>query len=221
MALTAQSAVLRAIEVLQDPSQIRWKVDELARHFNSARRQVVIHRPDLAAAKVVHALVAGSRQALPATAAKLLDIPCNTDGPAVTLVPDRRVLDTVAPGWRREAGVDDVLHYLYDERDARTFEVYPPANAGATVDLVCAVYPTDIAVPLPSAAPTDIAGNLDLPDSCWQPVVDYMLFLSYLKDNEFSPDPNRARAHLELFANTLGVELSAVVASSPRSSPGA
>lgn len=222
MAVTAQSAIQRVVDVLQDPSGTRWTIAELVRYYNDGRRQIILHRPDLAAADVTIALVAGARQALPATAAKLLDVRGNSGGSKlpVTMVSDRRLLDACDPGWRAAAGQETIVHVMYDEREARVFEVYPAAAVGASLATTCSVYPTDIAQPGEGATYADVAGNLDLSDICANAIVDYVLFRAYTKDAEFSPDPQRARQHLELFANALGVELQAVMASSPRSAAG-
>jgi hypothetical protein len=118
------SILTRAANVLQDPSSTRWPKDELLGWLNDAQREVILVRPDAYTRNKSHDLVgASTRQTLPNDALKLTDIVCNVGGPSITSI-ERRVLDEQHPDWHL-AEADSVVHYIYDERDPKTFYVYP------------------------------------------------------------------------------------------------
>jgi hypothetical protein len=223
MAITAQSIVKSVVEVLQDPTNVRWKIADIARYFNDGRRQIILHRPDAGSTEATLALVAGVRQTLPANGASLMDVKRNSTGAkrAVTPIRDRKILDAIDPDWPSMTGASVIEHFMYDERDALAFMVYPPAALGASIDILYSAYPADITIPGPSAAYSDVTGNLGLPDVFGNAMTDYCLYRCYAIDNEFSPDPQRADKHLTLFASALGVEIDAILKSSPRAMPGA
>lgn len=74
MAITAQSIVRRVIETLQDNTSIRWPVAELVRYLNDGQREVVLYRPDSMVTNAAVTCVAGTKQALPANGAKLIEV---------------------------------------------------------------------------------------------------------------------------------------------------
>jgi hypothetical protein len=101
-------------------------------------------------------LVAGSLQTLPNDAKMLLNVERNTGGNkrAVKMPKNgKAIVDAQIPNWRSLTGVTEILEAYYDERDPLHFEVYPPATtSGASLEIVYAVYPTDISIP--PAAPS-------------------------------------------------------------------
>ena len=46
MAITAQSIIRRATDLLQDQTSVRWTLQELVRWLNDAQRAIVKVRPD-------------------------------------------------------------------------------------------------------------------------------------------------------------------------------
>ncbi len=195
MAITAQSIIQRVVDTLQDPTSIRWPVDELVRYLNDAQRQIILHRPDASSKALAHTLVAGSAQELPTDGAKLLDVIGNSGGTkrGVTLIRDRKILDVTIPGWHALTGATEILHYLYDERDPQRFHVYPPAAAsGASLNIVYSPYPSDITQPGAGSLYDDVTGSINLPDI------------------------QLAQVYMASFANSLGIEIQATVSNSPR-----
>lgn len=216
MAVAAKQVIRRVVDILVDVGSVAWKIDELVRWLNDGQREIVIQRPDATAAVIVLPLVAGFRQALPATAVKLLDIPCNTDGGPVRQT-ERRELDEIEPGWRQLAGVTVIQHFMHDPRAPRLFEVYPPAAAaGASVDALVSIYPTDIVVPNPGQTWDDVAGNIAVADIYQSALVDYVLYRSYSKATEYAGNGARAQAHYGAFANSLGIDVSASLTVAPK-----
>lgn len=163
MSITAQSILRRVIDESQDGTSIRWPLNELTRYLNDGQREIVIYRPDAMVTNATLALAAGAKQALPTGGTKLIDVVRNTAGNkrAVRLT-NREILDAQTPGWQGLTGVAEILHFMYDARDPKTFYVYPP-SASASLEIVYAALPADIAEPvagavLPPSSPADNIG---------------------------------------------------------------
>ena len=214
MPIPAQQIIRRCVETLQDTTSIRWPVAELVRYLNDGQREVVLYRPDAMVTNATRSLVAGSRQTLPANGAKLIEVVRNTSGRAVRLV-NREILDAQNPGWHKLNGTTEVLHYMYDPRDPTVFYVYPPAAPGASLEIVYAAYPTDIAEPASGATFSDVVGSISLPDIYGNVLQDYILYRAYTKDSEYAGNLQRAQAHYAAFTNALGNEIKATVAVAP------
>lgn len=217
MALTAQSIVRRATDIIQDKTSVRWPADELVRWLNDAQREVALFRPDAFSTYGPIALVAGSRQSLPANSVKLIDIPNNTAGTkeAIRQVP-RQSLDDQTPGWHGLTGVTTIKHFMYDPRDPRAFYVYPPAAAsGASVNAIYAVYPSDIAEPAPGLDYTAVTGNINVADIFGNAVLDFILYKAYSKDSEYAGNAARAQGHYAAFMASVGAEIKATLAVAP------
>lgn len=214
MAITAQSIVRRVVETLQDNTSVRWPVNELVRYLNDGQREIVLYRPDAMVTNSTLTLVAGSKQALPANGAKLIEVIRNNTASskrAVRLV-NREILDAQSPAWHNIAGVTEVLHFMYDPRDPKVFYVYPPAAAsGASVDIVYSALPTDITEPADGSTYSAVTGNISVPDIYGNVLQDYMLYRAYSKDSEYAGNAQRAQAHYGAFANALGIEMKATV----------
>lgn len=207
MPLTAQSIIQRVAVTLNDQESVRWTVPELCRYFNDGQRDILVQRPDSRNLRVMHALTAGSRQTLPADGEKLIDINANSTGSrrSVTLI-DRRLLDSQLPNWRSSTGSLEVYHYMYDWREPRTFEVYPPALLGASVDLEYSARPTDIPVPAEGTTFTAVTGTLDFPDLFGNAMANYILARCHSKDAAFAGGAQMAAAFYAAYINDLGQE---------------
>lgn len=213
MPLTAQAVITRADDIIQDQTNVRWPVSELLRWFNDGRREVAIVRPDIYAVTVTADLVAGTKQALPADGCRFLDavrnMPGGAAGKAVRIV-EREVLDAQLPDWHTQTPVAELRHFMFDERAPRTYYVYPPAAAGAKLEIVYAQTPTEF-----TAATDVLSADEDLYLSAF---VDYVCFRAFSKDAEYAGNAARAQAHYQQFANTLGIGVRSGLASSPNTS---
>lgn len=223
MSITAQSVIRRVVDTVQDLTSIRWTLRELVRYLNDGQREIIVYRPDAIRTSADVTLVAGVRQSLPALGTKLIDIPRNTSGAAITKVA-RNILDSV-PSWTTLTSVTVIKHYCYDERDPTAFLVYPPAaSSGASLQVIYSALPTDIAQPAEGAAitpsmtesdTTQVAGTISVPDIYANALNDYILYRSFLKDSEFAGNSARAVSHYAAFANALGIEIKATMAIAP------
>lgn len=218
MPITAQSIIRRAVETLQDTTSVRWPVNELVRYLNDGQREIVLYRPDSMVTNATLTCVAGTKQALPANGAKLIEVIRNaaaTSAKKSVRMINREILDAQTPGWHNIAGSVDILHFVYDPRDPKTFYVYPPATTSAQLDIVYAAYPTDITEPADGALYTAVTGNISLPDIYGNALLEFVLYRAFMKDSEYAGNAQRAQAHYAAFANTIGIEIKATVAVAP------
>jgi len=174
MSISAQSIIRRATDLLQDQTSVRWPANELVRWLNDAQRAIVKVRPDAMNTTTTFRCSQGSRQSLASATAnagisalspapsKLIEITRNVAASsakkAVRLVP-REILDAQTPGWHSISPSVDILHYMFDPRDPRTFYTYPPATTAAELEVMYSAYPTDIVEPADGALYTDVTGN--------------------------------------------------------------
>ena len=232
MTITAQSIVQRATDLLQDQTSVRWPVNELIRWLNDAQRAIVKVRPDSMNTTTTMTLSVGSRQdldsatanaagnaALAPLPAKLIEITRNmaatsTKG-AVRLVP-RQILDAQTPGWHALPGNVNILHYMFDPRDPKTFYVYPPATVLAQLEVMYAAYPTDIAVVADGSLFTAVTGNITLPDIYADDLLNLVLYRCYSKDSEYAGNEARAASYLNMVTASLGAEIAATLAVAPK-----
>ena len=224
MTISAQSIIRRATDLLQDQTSVTWPASELVRWLNDAQRAIVKARPDAMNTTTTMTLAAGSRQdldnaALTPPPAKLIEITRNmattSSKGAVTLIP-RKVLDAQTPNWHNIPGTVNILHYMFDARDPKTFYVYPPATAMAQLEVMYAAYPTDITEPSDGALWSVVTGNLSLPDIYADDVLNLILFRAYSKDMESAGNEARAAAYLNMVTASLGAEIAATVAVAPK-----
>lgn len=229
MTIPAQSIIRRATDVLQDPTSIRWPVDELVRWINDAQRAIVKVRPDALNTTTTMTLAVGSRQdldnaALSPPPAKLIEITRNMAATstkrAITQVP-RHILDRQLPGWHAMAPAVSIDHYMFDPRDPKTFYVYPPASAAAQLEVMYSAYPTDIAEPAPGGTFASVTGNLSLPDIYADDVLNLLLYRCFSKDSEYAGNAERAAGYLNVVTASLGAEIAATMAVAPQAKPGA
>lgn len=217
MTIAASTIVQRVYDVIQDTTSVRWPTTEVVRWLNDGQREIVLHRPDSMATNATVACVAGTKQSIPAGGTKLIDVIRNTAGNkrAIRNV-EREVLDAQISGWHNLTGVAEILHFVFDERDPRTFYVYPPsgtAGTQASVEVVYSAMPTDIAAP--TGDYSTVVGNLSVPDIFANALLDFILYRAYTKDSDYAGNAQRAQAHYAAFANSLGIEIKATLDFSP------
>lgn len=215
MALTAQSLIHRAVDILQDTTSVRWPVEELVRYLNDGQREIVLYRPDATIKNATHTCVAGAKQSIPSDGSKLIDIIRNSSGAAVRIVP-RQILDAQIPSWYTLTGTDTAVHFMYDPRDPKVFYVYPPATVLTSLELTYSAYPTDIAEPAAGSVYTDVSGNIDVPDIYGNVLIDYVLYRAYSKDSEYAGNAQRAVAHYQSFASALNIEVQGTTGVAPK-----
>jgi len=206
MTVTVNSVVDRVQTVLQDTTGVRWPiVSELVLWVNDAQREIALMKPDASAVNTTVTLVAGTKQSIPSAGNRLLKVVRNmsaasngTGKRAVRLV-DREVLDSQSPDWHdpsvtgQAAHTNVVKHYIYDESNPRNFYVYPGINGNAYLEIIYSANPSTVAA----------GGNLSIPDIYANAVMNYVLYMAYMKDAEFAGNATRATTHYQLFTTAI------------------
>lgn len=191
--------------VLNDPDNLRWDDAEMALWITAGCRYIALRRPDSCQVNAPMTLASGAKQSIAALTppgVRLLDIF------SLRLV-DRETLDSHRPGWL--TGTPGLpKNYVFDNRDPKTFYVYPPAAAGAVVDGV--LYSRNPVV-ITSGTLNSVALSID--DVFTEPLLNYLLFRCYAKDAAETHNATLAAMYLAACDAALGVKTQADVAASP------
>jgi len=202
MAVTVQSVIDRVQTTLQDTTGIRWPVaDELVLWVNDAQREIALLKPDASATNDTITLVTGTKQTIPSAGNRLLRVVRNmsaatggTGKRSIRLV-SREILDAQTPDWHDPTVSGDaahtsvVKHYMYDEQDPRNFYVYPGVSGSAYVEIVYSANPSTVTA----------SDDLSIPDIYANAVMNYVLYMAYMKDAEYAGNSQRAANHYQLF----------------------
>jgi len=218
MTTTAQS-VIQAVQqdLLLDVNGTRWPATTLVRHLNDMQRAIVAARPDAGASSSTLTLLAGSAQVLPATAMALIDVRANSSGTKAAVRQCRvEDLDAIEPTWRNATQAATIVHFMYDPRHPRRFDVYPPAIVSTQVEAIVSAYPTDVSTP-GGALYSTVSGNIGVPDEFKQALVHLTTYLAYLKDAEYGANAALAKVHLDAAVAMVGEQLRAQLMASPDS----
>ena len=210
----AKTTILRAKTVLQDTSSTgtRWPNSELQNWLNDAQKEIILFRPDSHINNETFTPVAGkSKQAIPTAGMRLIEIVRNmadtSDGGAIRMI-QRSILDDQVPNWHRAAETVNVEHWIYDERDPKTFYLYPNPSSAAAIEIVYSTAPDaiDIVASDESFKPEAETTTIGLDDLYANAILDYILYRAYSKDSEYAGNAGRAASHYSAFANSLGIK---------------
>lgn len=217
MPIAAKDVIQRGVVTTQDTTSIRWPVGEWVRYLNDGQREIMLHRPDAFNKSALVDCAAGTKQALPADGAKLIDVQRNATAASKRAVRicSREILDAQMPNWHNIAGAAEIVHFMYDPREPKAFWVYPPATIAAKLEINYSATPTDIAEPTAGSDYTAVVGNISVADIYANSLLDYMLYRVYLKDADYAGNAARAQAHYAAFATALGIELKATLSAAP------
>ncbi|WP_067097937.1 phage adaptor protein [Marinomonas atlantica] len=217
MAVTTLGNVINRVKTtLQETtdSGTRWTNGELIEWVNESYQAIIQIKPEASTINMDVELKAGTKQTIPANGLRLIDVVrCvseSSSGAAVTVC-DRRQLDTARRGWHREPQTLDVEHFIFDEMDPKTFYVYPPAQAGAQIELMYSALP-DLHSSASNAIPND---SIRFDDTLAPVIVDYVLYRAYSKDADHTANLNRAQMHYQAFMQSLGQKTQIDRATSP------
>lgn len=195
MGTVACSVVIDSAGILlQDVAHERWPQDELMKWLNAGQSEAVIYKPNIYVNSVSATLVQGTKQQLPVDGLSLVDIPRNTDGNVITVIP-RSSLDAQDPGWHLQKNASSTaLHYCYSELDPKRFYVYPASPGTNKVDLVYNAIPPTVRITDPIA----------IDDIYVSALVDYVIYRAFSKDSEFAPPSGESAAqHYANFQNAI------------------
>jgi len=206
MAVSVQSVIDRVQTTLQDTTGVRWPVvGELVLWINDAQREIALLKPDASAKNTTITLVDGTKQDIPSDGNRLLRAVRNmsaasggTGKRSVRLV-QREVLDAQTPDWHDPlvsgdaAHTNIVKHYIYDEQNPRNFYVYPGVSGSAYLEIIYSANPSTVAQ----------GDNLDIPDIYANAVMNYVLYMAYMKDAEYAGNNQRAASHFQIFTTSV------------------
>jgi len=206
MAVSVQSVIDRVQTTLQDTTGVRWPVvGELVLWINDAQREIALLKPDASAKNTTITLVDGTKQDIPSDGNRLLRAVRNmsaasggTGKRSVRLV-QREVLDAQTPDWHDPlvsgdaAHTNIVKHYIYDEQNPRNFYVYPGVSGNAYLEIIYSANPSTVAQ----------GDNLDIPDIYANAVMNYVLYMAYMKDAEYAGNNQRAASHFQIFTTSV------------------
>jgi hypothetical protein len=219
MATTAQSIIKEVQRAFNDLAGDRAPASDLVPLLNRSQRDIQVARPDLTTTTITHELVAGYGQTIPASMASLIDIAANAWGERQRISKvDARLMNDMAPSWRSKTPSTVIKHFMHDERDPRRFDVYPPAEVGASVEMEGSLYPVDVPMPTGSGkAYSTVSGNISLPDEFSTALMCLTLHYAYLTDLEGAANQAIATGYLQRAEQILGVQLMARDAVAPKS----
>lgn len=199
---------------LNDVDQVTWTTSSLVDYMNSAQQIISSMRPDAFSIIEVVQLQAGSKQALPASGRRLLDIKRNmgTDG----LTPGRIVdvmeedaIDLFDYGWQTNTQTQEILNYHYNERVPDIYYVDPPSDGFGWVEVYMSVIPTIIPDP-----PT-LGFVLDASDIYRNQVIQWCMYRAYSIEIDSISSQQRATYHYNQFMNMMQEKFGAEVQFSP------
>ncbi|QKJ87408.1 hypothetical protein PMPD1_2466 [Paramixta manurensis] len=201
---TIAEVIGRVNTQLKDSAWLRWPISELCDYYNDAIRAVILSRPDAGATVETLDCVAGTKQTLPAGAVRVIEIIRVVEGRALLPVP-RDVLDYQYPDWHAMTGTPE--RYVYNELTPRVFWLFPAPETAMQIEAVISRIPPVAKI----KALKDASANNVIPiDELYiNPIVDWMLYRSFSKDNEGGANVNIATQHYQAFADQLGIKQSA------------
>lgn len=173
MAVLTCGALIDGVQQTQlnDVEQVTWGETELISALNQALAMLIGVRPDASAKVSEFSCVKGTRQTLPEDGLRLLKVVRNIKldglaGRAVRLM-NMNDLDSIAPDWHSEPEKDNIKEYMFDERNPKTFYLYPPAKDGTLLDIEYSFMPDPI---------TSMAQTLPVDITYQQPLQEFMLY---------------------------------------------
>lgn len=182
---------------LVDDGFIRWPLEKLINYLNDAQRAIVIIRPDAYIIETVITAIAGAKQQLPDDALRLVDVRSNEFGYAI-INRDKSEITELYPKWYGTTGEEEPEAFIYDERQPKTFFLFPGVVAGLKVEVVYSATP-------PVRTDADIDEKADLDSIYSNAMIEYMLYMAHSKDFEHS-EQAKAQTHFQMFQALMGLK---------------
>lgn len=177
MTVTAQSIISRVRTQLIDVGATQhWSDAELLQWLSDGLRTLVGANPAASATRFELAMVAGTKQTLPADGHLLLDVERNTTGRAVRKA-DQAALDAFSPEWHTSTQAAAVKHYIYNPLMQQQFYVYPPNDGTGSLQIIYSVMPADL---------TAVSDVLPVDDIYQTALFDYVMYRCHQKDSDYA-----------------------------------
>ena len=200
--MTAITELLDRVSAeLTDKQRTAWSLDDLVHYYNSAIASIANYRPDIFATTTVFTCAAGTRQAMPSGAIKLIEVERNTGGRKIRFF-ERGQLDDMDPEWMTGTGATEAEAYLHEAANPRAFWLYPGVAEGVKVDLVLSALPDPVTV---NSVNSGVVVQVD--DTYLTPCMDWIIYRAYMRDSDDTANSARGQLHLQAFAQYLGVKI--------------
>lgn len=208
MSRTAQFIISSATTTLQDPDNIRWSVPELLVYLNEGIRELITKRPDANPVKATITPVAGARQQIPAAGVAFIDVLGNATGQqrAITKV-DVNLVSAINRDWRSSRSYGAARHFMFDPREPRVFDLFPPSSGTGSIDILYSAFPVDM---------TSASEAVPVSDQWQNALLNFVLSRAYSKDAEFGGNATAAAAYMGVFNAAIGEQLQSSIAVTPK-----
>lgn len=181
--LTTADILTRVGDTLQDVASVRWTSAERKRYLLDGMVLAVDRLPGHGATTyATFALAVGVEQQFVTDpsgtrmVSRIMDVIQNRTGSVVGKT-IRRIakdqLDTQRPYWMTEAPAVTIMYWMPSESEPRTFLVYPPAAAGASVRAKVSMIPNN-------------ADNLEVDDALRDALYHYVVARCWAKDATYA-----------------------------------
>lgn len=197
MSVLASSILARArFQLVDSGATLRWTDAELLQWLSEGQRAIVMAVPEASQLMATVALIAGTKQTIPAGGHVLLHIYRNLTSGGVAGQACRQVdgslMDTQYPTWHTDAATAAALFYVYDRIPNPTvFYVYPPNTGTGSLEVNYSVMPVDVAT---------TATNITVRDIYQVALLDFILYKAHCKDSDYAAGQGAASAYFQAFA---------------------
>lgn len=219
---------IKVVDLLGDVQKIlnddgtRWPLTELQSWINAGYRAIVDIRPDAGTLVDTFNCVAGVRQNLTTIfpgAIELIDVVRNVAAGSnkQTVEPiDLKALNQLRRNWPSDTASIDIEYFVPDTRVQNQFMVYPPATSSAQIEVIYSQIPTPHTLTLLQLQNTATTETIRLLDCYANPLLDYVLYRAFMKDQDIPASAARSAAHFQAFMQSLGAKTEGDGATKPR-----
>lgn len=216
MSMTGNTIKALVQQVGRDRDGDVYTDQDLLEVINNAQRTTCLVRPDACSVTASVQLAQAAQQSLSSSYRRLLGLNVNTGadgetiGDAIIGPTPMEEMDAFLPGWRTTTG-EAVEQYIYNQDTPRTWYVYPYVASTWHVEGRWAKNPTALVA---------LSDTMDLDDVYEAAVFNYTMYLLFSRDDETTPNGQRAQAHRGEFYNVLGLKTQADAGTDPNTGVG-
>lgn len=206
MAILASTIINAVRFTLMDAAAATWSDAVLLADLNSAERKVCMLKRDAYVVRGDIALVAGSKQTLPAGGLCILDLYYNTSGGQTIRLVDRSLMDEAARFWTAATPEAAVQDWCADPKDPTRWDVLPPGNGTGSVNALYGAMPTAISA---------TTNPINLPD-VFESILKCFLLSEAYQHNSKRQDIGKAQFYEAQGMQMLGIATQGQIAVAPK-----
>jgi len=208
--MNAQEVIDEVSKQLNDASLTTWTESSLIEYINSAQEAIASIRPDASSTITTMQMVAGSKQTIPTSGLRLLEVIRNMGSgstPGRTIRPaDHDSISLFNSAWHSQTQVAEIKNFAYNEKNPDTFYVDPPSDGTEFIEISISVVPLAVDFAVDDLALKDIYRNH---------IVQWCMFRAYSIEVDSASSQRRASAHKESFYELMGKKFQRDVMYSP------